>query len=65
MMDALEQAGDARRPEAMRRAILSTIPASRYAQPAEVAQLMLFLASDESRFCTGAVYPVDGGMSAR
>jgi NAD(P)-dependent dehydrogenase (short-subunit alcohol dehydrogenase family) len=30
----------------------------------EVAPLMLFLASEESRYCTGGVYSVDGGMSA-
>jgi NAD(P)-dependent dehydrogenase (short-subunit alcohol dehydrogenase family) len=33
----------------------------RYAQPEEVAELMLFPASDESAFCTGGVYMVDGG----
>jgi NAD(P)-dependent dehydrogenase (short-subunit alcohol dehydrogenase family) len=38
---------------------------ARYGTPEEVAQLLLFLASDESRFCTGGIYPVDGGMSAR
>jgi NAD(P)-dependent dehydrogenase (short-subunit alcohol dehydrogenase family) len=29
-----------------------------------VANLMLFLASEESRFLTGSVYSVDGGMNA-
>ena len=41
------------------------IPMGRYGTPEEVANLMLFLASDESSFCTGGVYPVDGGNSAQ
>ena len=40
------------------------IPAGRHATPDEVAQLVLFLASDESAFMTGATIPLDGGMSA-
>ena len=40
------------------------IPLQRYGNPAEVANMMLFLASDESSFCTGGVYMVDGGRSA-
>ena len=40
------------------------IPLKRYGDPEEVARLMLFLASDESSFCTGGVYMVDGGSSA-
>lgn len=40
------------------------IPLRRYGDPEEVARLMLFLASDESGFCTGGVYAVDGGTSA-
>ena len=39
-------------------------PLGRYGRPEEVARMMLFLASDESSFCTGGVYMVDGGVSA-
>ena len=39
-------------------------PLKRLGQPDEVARLMLFLASDESGFCTGGVYMADGGVSA-
>ena len=44
--------------------ILAGIPMARYGTAEEVADLMLFLASDESRYCTGGVYMVDGGISA-
>lgn len=40
------------------------VPMQRYGTPEEVASLMLFLASDESQFCNGGVYMVDGGVSA-
>jgi NAD(P)-dependent dehydrogenase (short-subunit alcohol dehydrogenase family) len=35
---------------------------NRFVQPEEVAELMLFLASDAAINCTGGMYPIDGGM---
>ena len=39
-------------------------PIGRTGKPEEVANLVLFLASDESSFITGTAHPVDGGMHA-
>jgi NAD(P)-dependent dehydrogenase (short-subunit alcohol dehydrogenase family) len=44
--------------------LVASIPLGHYAQPADVAGLMLFLAGDDSRYLTGGVYMVDGGMTA-
>ncbi|MBG0780779.1 MAG: SDR family oxidoreductase [Bacteroidales bacterium] len=41
----------------------SSVPLKRYATNSDIAQAVLFLASDESRFITGVTLPVDGGMT--
>ena len=38
------------------------IPVGEYGQPADIANLVTFLASPRARYITGAVIPVDGGM---
>jgi len=40
-------------------------PMGRLAQRQEVARLVAFLLSDESAFCTGGFYPIDGGYTAQ
>lgn len=44
---------------------LSMIPLGRIAEPDEVSQLVLFLASDEASYITGAEHLVDAGMLAQ
>ncbi len=40
------------------------IPLQRYAEPDDIAKIMLFLTSDDSQFVTGSVYMAEGGMTA-
>jgi NAD(P)-dependent dehydrogenase (short-subunit alcohol dehydrogenase family) len=50
--------------EEARAALESIEPVGRFGTAEEVAKLVLFLASDDSAFCTGAPFLVDGGMVA-
>jgi NAD(P)-dependent dehydrogenase (short-subunit alcohol dehydrogenase family) len=65
MIRRLEQAragnGD---PAAEKQRFIRRIPMGRYVEPTEVADLVLFLASDESRMITGTTLGIDGGSLA-
>ena len=48
----------------MMRVLSDTQPVGRMGTPEEVANLALYLCSDEASFVTGAAYPIDGGVTA-
>ena len=52
-------------PEGVRAAILERYPLRRFATPQDVANVALFLASDEASYLTGIDVVVDGGLLAR
>ncbi|HUO11191.1 MAG TPA: SDR family oxidoreductase [Caulobacteraceae bacterium] len=51
-------------PDAIRQGFIDRQPMGRLGQPREIADLAVYLASDESSFTTGAVHVIDGGWSA-
>ncbi len=54
------QGGD---PEKTRKAFVARQPMGRIGKPEEVAELAVYLASDESAFTTGQIHVIDGGWS--
>lgn len=51
-------------PVAFKRGLEARSPLNRMGEPIEIASMILWLASDESSFSTGAMFTVDGGYTA-
>jgi len=51
-------------PAAVLQSFVDRQPMRRLGEPAEIAELALYLASDESSFTTGAIHVIDGGWTA-
>jgi len=64
MMRSLEQGINPGNPEAVHDQMGKAIPYGRYGSAEEVASMLLYLASDDSSYCTGGTYTVDGAMSS-
>lgn len=64
MMRSLEAGFSPGNADAAKEQFTANIPLGRYGEPEDIANLVLFLASDESAFITGAQYRIDGGMGA-
>lgn len=63
MMRSIEEGAAPGAGNAAKHQFEAMIPAGRYGEAREVGELALFLASDESRYVSGATISVDGGMS--
>lgn len=64
MMRSLEQQGNPADPSVVKGMYQAMIPFGRYGTNEDIAKLALFLASDESSYCTGSVFVADGGLIA-
>jgi NAD(P)-dependent dehydrogenase (short-subunit alcohol dehydrogenase family) len=64
MMRRTEDAFGAGDRAAARAVLENTIPVGRYGRPAETAACVAWLLSDESSYCTGGYFTVDGGVDA-
>ncbi len=65
MMRSLEEGFSPGKGEEVKKNLEATIPLGRYAEPVEIAKLVLFLASDDSQFITGTTQVIDGGIGVQ
>jgi NAD(P)-dependent dehydrogenase (short-subunit alcohol dehydrogenase family) len=65
MMRSLENSLSGGKGSEMKEIFAQSIPMLRYAQNSEIADMIIFLASDKAKFITGVTYRVDGGMAAK
>lgn len=64
MMDSLEEQAAPGAAEQAKAGFTALIPMGRYGTAEEVADMAVFLASDESSYCTGSTFSLNGGMRA-
>jgi NAD(P)-dependent dehydrogenase (short-subunit alcohol dehydrogenase family) len=64
MMRSLESGFNPENTDAAKESLAKKIPLGRYGESNEIAELVLFLASEKAKFLTGSIYSIDGGMSA-
>ena len=64
MMRSLESGLGSGNEQLIHDQLAANIPMGRYAEPIDIAKVMLFLASDDSSWVTGAVHAADGGSTA-
>lgn len=64
MMRRIEANRNPEEAAASKEAVTSTIPLGRYAQPEEIADLILYLGSDKASYISGTFHRIDGGAAA-
>lgn len=64
MMESIEGMMDSDDPSSAREQFEAAVPLGRYAESIDIANVVLFLGSDDSSYVTGAQYTIDGGMLA-
>ncbi len=62
MMRSIEKDISPGNPKEAQQGFEAGVPFGRYAEPEEIGELVLFLASDESKYITGTTQVIDGGM---
>ena len=65
MMRSIEEGASEGHADQAKKQFEAAIPMGRYAEPIEIAKLVLFLASNESQYITGTTQVIDGGMAAQ